>query len=207
MPFFWASRTCRKARVGEKSSKWGIWEAKVGAFIFFLAQFLSLTCHTFIDVIQFPIITALLCSKWDLHHRDSPLKTKQRTKTAKTKQQTEHMIEKYKNCDNNSCTKSVSPLKHFLGEASTQCWARKNLVVNCGGPRDSAAFSEMGVRLLFQFHYDIVFWSQASSKCVHICVYVCIYIYYVNSPRPRVNDEWWQDAFNKILCSGLNGFA
>ena len=110
-----------------------------------------------LNLIQFPTITALPCSKWDLRHRDSPLKTKQRTKTAKIKQQTEHMIEKYKNCDNNSCMNSVSPLKHFLGEASTQCWARKNLVVNCGGPRDSAAFLEMGVRLLFQFHYNIVF--------------------------------------------------
>lgn len=114
--------------------------------LFFKSQIFMSYVICSLNLIQFPIITALPCSKWDLCHRDSPLQTKQRTKTAKTKQQTEHMIEKYRNCDNNSCTKSVSPLKHFLGEASTQCWARKNLVVNCGGPRDSAAFSEMGVR-------------------------------------------------------------
>ena len=64
----------------------------------------------------------------------------------------------YKNCDIFFCTNSFSPLRHFLGEASAQCCARKNQVVNCGGPQDSAAFSEMGVWLSFQFHCDIVFY-------------------------------------------------
>ena len=35
--------------------------------------------------------------------------------------------------------------------------------------------------------------------CIYVYMYICIYVY-TKSPRPK-------DAFNKILCSGLNGFA